>query len=291
MKIKLLFITFFVSLISFNTKAQGAPPGCNSMAVVDMDEDGFATFDLNFYRQLILIWAAEQNYDLSGYRMDFYRNLDSRTEEDLITTVLYTNEVINSQQCGLELVYLGSGPQYSQTQLRSRFGCYILEVAPATGDWDNDGVPNAAEDLNNNQILADDDTDGDGTPNYYDNDDDGDGITTINEDYDRNGNPADDDTDNSGVADYLESHVALNVESNAVSSFEIHPNPASKVIYLENVNQYAKDSKLLVFDAVGKLVFEQQLTEMVNIESLKPGLYLLKFYTNESTIVKKLIVK
>lgn len=292
MKIKLFFIAFFVSLISFNANAQGGPPGCNSMAVIDPDEDGYTTFDLDFYRQLILIWAAETNYDLSGYRMDFYRDLDSRTDGDLITTVLYTNEVINRQFCGLELVYSGSGPQYNQAQLRNRFSCYILEAAPATGDLDNDGVSNADEDLNNNLVLTDEDTDNDNLPNYLDNDDDGDGITTIDEDYNRNGNPADDDTDNSGVADYLEANVALSTHSNVVPSLEIHPNPASKVIYLNNIEQYASDAKLLVFDAVGKLVLEQkQLTETLNVESLVPGLYLLKLSTDQTRIIKKLIVK
>ena len=63
------------------------------------------------------------------------------------------------------------------------------------------------EDLNGDGILANDDTDADGTPNYLDNDDDGDGLLTINENADPNmdGNPADAaDADMDGVPDYLD---------------------------------------------------------------------------------------
>lgn len=46
---------------------------------------------------------------------------------------------------------------------------------------DNDGIPAELEDINNNGILDDDDTDGDGLPNYLDDDDDGDNVKTIDE--------------------------------------------------------------------------------------------------------------
>lgn len=64
-----------------------------------------------------------------------------------------------------------------------------------TYDSDDDGILNADEDVNRNGIYSDDDTDGDGTPNYLDVDDDGDGINTADEDGD-----ADGDT----LPDYLE---------------------------------------------------------------------------------------
>ncbi|QRM90511.1 hypothetical protein FG167_15145 [Lacinutrix sp. WUR7] len=43
---------------------------------------------------------------------------------------------------------------------------------------DNDGIPAEMEDINDNGILTDDDTDGDGIPNYLDEDDDGDNVLT-----------------------------------------------------------------------------------------------------------------
>jgi large repetitive protein len=71
-------------------------------------------------------------------------------------------------------------------------------------DRDGDGVPNAAEDLDRDGDLDDDDTDRDGTPDYLDEDDDGDGVDTIDEDADGDGDPRSDDSDDDGVPDYLD---------------------------------------------------------------------------------------
>ena len=73
-------------------------------------------------------------------------------------------------------------------------------------DHDNDGIPSWMEDLNEDQIVGNDDTDGDFTPNYLDPDDDGDFIPTreeiiINED----GSLSFPDTDGDGTPDYLDS--------------------------------------------------------------------------------------
>ncbi|WP_147676629.1 hypothetical protein [Algibacter pacificus] len=72
---------------------------------------------------------------------------------------------------------------------------------------DNDGVPAELEDINGNGDLTDDDTDGDGIPNYIDVDDDGDNVLTADEnpDPDGNGNLDDaQDTDGDGTPDYLD---------------------------------------------------------------------------------------
>jgi hypothetical protein len=126
-----------------------------------------------------------------------------------------------------------------------------LQVIDCAVDADLDTVPTVQEDVNNDTNLANDDTDGDGIPNYLDNDDDGDlvltnleyvfpranaqstlslidtdndtipnyldndddgdGVLTWREDYNADGNPANDDTNNNGISDYLESNVALGI--------------------------------------------------------------------------------
>ncbi|PKQ44122.1 hypothetical protein [Confluentibacter flavum] len=72
---------------------------------------------------------------------------------------------------------------------------------------DNDGIPAALEDINGNGNLEDDDTDGDGIPNYLDADDDGDNVLTKDENPDPNGDGVLDDaqdTDGDGIPDYLD---------------------------------------------------------------------------------------
>jgi len=75
----------------------------------------------------------------------------------------------------------------------------------ATADHDEDSVPTSEEDINGNRHFTDDvdDTDGDGIPNYLDNDDDGDGILTIDE-YDVDADGVADDSDGDGTPDYLD---------------------------------------------------------------------------------------
>ncbi|OYX27306.1 MAG: hypothetical protein B7Z06_04415 [Flavobacteriales bacterium 32-35-8] len=72
---------------------------------------------------------------------------------------------------------------------------------------DNDGIPAALEDINGNGNLDDDDTDGDGIPNYLDADDDGDNVLTKDENPDPNGDGIlgdAQDTDGDGIPDYLD---------------------------------------------------------------------------------------
>lgn len=78
-------------------------------------------------------------------------------------------------------------------------------------DYDADGVPSHLEDLNGDGEFFvdpddpdnDDDTDGNGVPDFVDPDDDGDGILTINEDLDNDGDPTNDIGPN-GIPRYLD---------------------------------------------------------------------------------------
>ncbi len=72
---------------------------------------------------------------------------------------------------------------------------------------DNDGIPAEFEDINQNGNLEDDDTDGDGLPNYIEFDDDGDTVPTTAEkvNYTENdGVSLAQDTDGDGIPDYLD---------------------------------------------------------------------------------------
>gem|GEM_PF-1497835 len=71
-------------------------------------------------------------------------------------------------------------------------------------DDDNDGLPTAEEDVNNDGDPTNDDSDRDGTPNFLDTDDDGDGVKTADEDASGDGNPLNDDADADGIPNFLD---------------------------------------------------------------------------------------
>lgn len=79
-----------------------------------------------------------------------------------------------------------------------------LQYAVAA-DHDHDNVVSNDEDIDNDGDVTNDDTDGDGIPNYLDTDDDGDGTLTKDEDTNNDGDPRNDDTDGDGIPNYLDS--------------------------------------------------------------------------------------
>ncbi|TXD51690.1 MULTISPECIES: FKBP-type peptidyl-prolyl cis-trans isomerase [unclassified Polaribacter] len=80
----------------------------------------------------------------------------------------------------------------------------LLDLVPNT-DHDNDGVASIDEDIDRDGNIFNDDTDGDGFPNYFDVDDDGDGVFTKDEDANNDGDPTNDfsDPNNTTLPDYL----------------------------------------------------------------------------------------
>lgn len=127
-------------------------------------------------------------------------------------TIEYTNH-------GTGVMFIPSGLGYFSDYINSDIGQYrclifkfdLLQVIE--NDHDNDGVSSFDEDLNGDgeytvnfddlEDTTDDDTDGDGTPDYFDSDDDGDGVLTINEDIDGDGDPTNDIGAN-GIPKYLD---------------------------------------------------------------------------------------
>ncbi|MDA9886908.1 Ig-like domain-containing protein [Flavobacteriaceae bacterium] len=90
--------------------------------------------------------------------------------------------------------------QVATNQDSSNEGTVNIYIIPF--DHDQDGVPSKEEDLNRNGNFNDDDTDGDGIPNFLDVDDDQDTIPTIFENFFAqiyNG-----DSDSDGILNYLD---------------------------------------------------------------------------------------
>jgi len=146
-----------------------------------------------------------------------------------------------------------SNPQTIYARVEDAGGLYATSEVTLSVinciDNDNDGVDTAAEDVNGDGNLNNDDTDNDGIPNYLDsdddddhvdtaleitgigagatgayifidtdgdgienyldNDDDGDGALSAQEDSNENGTPLDDDINNNNIPDFLDPEVVV----------------------------------------------------------------------------------
>ncbi len=204
---KKLFLLLLV-ILSWNSFSQlGGPPPPPALVPVerlDLDNDGYVTFNISEY-----IISLKSNYlqmgnDFSGYDFQLHA-LQANYTSIPITTATYTNTIANSQMCDITITYNGNGPQLlDQIVFSASNTSHILRTINYYGDNDNDSVINGLEDLNGNLNPRDDNSDGVGHPNYLDNDDDNDGILTINEDYNGNGSVLDDDMNGNGIPDYLD---------------------------------------------------------------------------------------
>jgi FKBP-type peptidyl-prolyl cis-trans isomerase len=103
-----------------------------------------------------------------------------------VDTTANPNGTNQYQNFGVGAIFIPSGLAYfnqavstipSYSPLVFTIKLYDLKRA----DQDGDKIESIYEDLNNNGIFTDDDTDGDGVPNYGDFDDDNDGYPTSNE--------------------------------------------------------------------------------------------------------------
>lgn len=101
------------------------------------------------------------------------------------------------------------------------------EGLPYLYDSDGDGILDIYEDLDESNSFNNDDSDGDGIPDYADADDDNDGIPTADENPDPNGdgNPDDAlDSDGDGIPDYLDTDPVeepeCGVDADCLDGFE-----------------------------------------------------------------------
>jgi hypothetical protein len=292
------YFTAFLLIISVSTFGQimttPQPPGCKVFWTIDEDNDGFTEFDINYYVETYFrnIALLEFGYDLSGYQLLLFpSDFDYYNNTNVIGTT-YTNIVVNSQFCSLKYIYTGSGPEYPMQDLVYYSTCQVLETIPFNGDEDGDGLINSLEDLNNNRILLDDNTDGDGNLNFNDNDDDDDGILTINEDTNGNGNYQDDDENNNGIPNYLDA-TTLSVVQNNMTSFTITPNPASKQIDLTFDSTWNKKYDWSILDFAGKTILQTKNSDIktINTSNLQSGLYFLKVQVDSNFTTKKFIIQ
>ena len=183
-----LVFSFFI----FYTYSQSLlpPPGCTIFAMIDADNDGYASFNTDWFIHdyYPAYLTAQYGFDLSGYTLQWNPAIDP----------VYTNTVQNSEFVFIDFIYSGIGPYYDQLAIGAAYyNCVKLMALPANGDFDDDGISNADEDLNGNLNLTDDDSDNDWDANFLDSD-------------------------------------ALNVNDFKMTTIAIYPNPAENIVHFES---------------------------------------------------------
>jgi hypothetical protein len=149
----------------------------------DANSDGLETFNLQVVKD-----------DLAAPNMEFYETLADLYNQ--VNPIMLTYSNLYPDQT----IYAENNGQITKIILRA-INCSV--------DYDLDTVATASEDLNGDGNLENDDTDGDGIPNFLDNDDDGDMVLTSFEYVFTSGRNSDAansalDTDNDGIPNYLD---------------------------------------------------------------------------------------
>ncbi|WP_420573054.1 hypothetical protein [Kordia sp.] len=153
----------------------------------------FDAVDLTYRGQLLDLETfdfriTQQNIPLVGSTVSTVRGFqlglpEFKTAEDIIEG---SNGFLEARNGGIGAIFIPSGLGYfsflqpgipAYSPLIFSFNVFDADFL----DTDFDGVLSSMEDLDGDNDVLNDDTDGDGIPNFRDSDDDGDGTITVNE--------------------------------------------------------------------------------------------------------------
>ncbi len=255
MNIKLLLFFSLLVVVKSNAQCGGPPPpaGLSYVYALDTDNDGYATFDMDYYITHIERPLQENGHGVSSSGYDFILKNISGT----LLPLLYTNTVLNESVI-IEFVYTGSGPTFDPEP-----PCYWpvllastvrLIPVPHDEDMDNDGILNEDEDTNNNLNLMDDDDDQDGIINLKD---------------------ASNTLTTSDVFDF---------------TLAIYPNPIVNGILVFKSTVPVK--MVTVYDVCGKELAQlKPSSDSVNFENFASGIYFVKFQCDATRVFKKVIIR
>ena len=92
------------------------------------------------------------------------------------------------------------------------------------------------------------------------------------------------------VIDYVRvfQNTGLSIDENFASKFSVYPNPTSKLINISSTEQV---DRVDLFNPLGQIVLSKtnNVTKL-NVENLKQGLYVLKLYSGDKSVTKKIII-
>ncbi|PHS62249.1 MAG: hypothetical protein COB12_11045 [Flavobacterium sp.] len=84
----------------------------------------------------------------------------------------------------------------------------------------------------------------------------------------------------------------FSVEDNLFANLEVYPNPASEVLWIQN-STIINNGSIIVYDLLGREVLKDSMNTSktsINTSTLTEGLYLVKIVSENSQIIKKVII-
>ena len=89
----------------------------------------------------------------------------------------------------------------------------------------------------------------------------------------------------------IEGVVGIDKSASSTKSIKMYPNPTKDKITLES-NAISKNTFIVIFDANGQKIVEQQITDFktqIDISNLPIGIYFIRFHNGETFEVVKII--
>ncbi len=214
---KLFYILLPICLLSFYT--------CDDGDIITVEFDFDKTLEL-CREENIDKFVIKDNYVLYDTRKDPYESLillfpysianevifnptEANTETELVvngTSIVFNYRTYDGDPSDLICQDIPGSGTNILNDYNAASGARVSFLSTFTDD-DGDGVSTIDEDINNDGDPTNDDTDGDGIPNYIDEDDDNDNVKTSLEKPDPNSDGSLDDaldTDEDGIPNYLD---------------------------------------------------------------------------------------
>src|SRR5690606_27320609 len=99
---------------------------------------------------------------------------------------------------------------------------------------------------------------------------------------------------NGGSEFYIDNDVfhvgaATFTQKNSIEGLSSYPNPASDVVNVISNSLTNKD--IVIIDLLGKTVLKANVSQSVNISSLKSGVYMMQITQDGKSATRKLVVK
>lgn len=280
----------------------GYSPVGRNMGVWDAINEGHRFRPTDEYENIFSVLC---DTNLDGYVEFNLQNINVDLLDGQTGTVSYfvsEDDVLNNMNALPELYTNTSNTQkiyariLNSTTNEVTIKTVTLAGISCTQDYDADGVSTMDEDVNQDGNLGNDDTDGDGIPdfidedddgdyvltnlelintatglpengfldtdgdmipNHRDADDDGDGTLTVDEDYNGNNNPEDDDTNNNGIPDYLDNLVFLSVGEFSETNIRIYPNPVKEKLTIETKTN-VQVQNIEIYSVEGRLIHAEK---------------------------------